>query len=159
MSTGIGGPTPVLPTDAAAAAGELAALPSGTIPAMQSDGSLIGLSPSGLRNTACPAFSAGAASVAPGTLKVSEIIVDTDRTLAENSALTISATDAETGDFVLVTCRALTLGYTLAINNGGPGLGTLVTIPVSLTVPKSWLIYCNGTNWYLMGKQNPEVIG
>lgn len=104
-----------------------------------------------LRQAACPAFSAGAATVAPGTLKASEILVAEDRTLAQNSVLTLSATDAVSGELVAVTCRALTLGYTLTIKNGGPAADNMDVIPAALAASRSYMYYFDGTNWLAQG--------
>jgi hypothetical protein len=85
-----------------------------------------------------------------GTSKASECVVAAARTLAADSTLTLSTTDAVQG-FYLVTCKALALGYVLTIANGGAGGGNLTTFAASLTVPKSAVLFFDGTNFSYQG--------
>lgn len=67
-------------------------------------------------------------------------------TLSANRQLTLNTTKAVKGDQITVT--RLDLGaFTYALVNGGPGAGTLVTLPVS----KAGFALCefDGTNWVL----------
>lgn len=103
-----------------------------------------------LNSEACPAFSAGAATWTPGTNKAAECAIEATRTIGQLSTLTVSATNAIQG-FYLVTCRALALGYILTIANGGPGGGNLATVPASMTVPRAIVLYFDGTNFSFDG--------
>jgi hypothetical protein len=65
-------------------------------------------------------------------------------TLSANSTLTLSTTGAREGHWIEVT-RLDVGAYTYAVVNGGPGAGTLCTMPVST---RAWgFFYFNGTNW------------
>ena len=103
-----------------------------------------------LKQVACPAFTAGAASLAMGTAKASECVVEASRALAQASALTLATTDAVQG-FFYVTVMALSLGYVLTIANGGAGGGNLTTVPTSMTVPRTLCFFFDGTNFYYDG--------
>ena len=103
-----------------------------------------------LKQVACPAFIAGAASLAMGTAKASECVITSARTLAADSTLTLAATDAAQGLYY-VTVRALSLGYVLTIANGGAGGGNLTTVPTSMTVPRTLCFFFDGTNFYYDG--------
>lgn len=65
-------------------------------------------------------------------------------TLGANRTLTLGTTNAVAGDTLTIT-REDVGAFTLAVVNGGPGAGTLLTFPVS---EKWWAdFYFNGTNW------------
>ncbi len=65
-------------------------------------------------------------------------------TLSANVTLTLSTTNARSGDSISVT-REDTGAFTVAFVNDGPALGTLVTMPVSA---KSFVkVYFDGTDW------------
>lgn len=103
-----------------------------------------------LKQVACPAFTAGAATLAMGTAKASECVVESARALAQASTLTLSTTDAVQG-FFYITVRALALGYVLTIANGGAGGGNLTTVPASMTVPRVLCLFFDGTNFFYDG--------
>lgn len=90
---------------------------------------------------ACPAFTVGAASLAMGTLKVTECVVESTRTLAQASALTIPVTDMVAGQLYAVSCYALTLGYALTVVSATV---TLATFEASLTKPKMHVFFFDG---------------
>lgn len=90
---------------------------------------------------ACPAFTAGAASLAMGTSKVAECVVESSRTLSQASVLTIPVTDMVAGQLYAVTCYALTLGYALTVVSAGV---TLATFEASLTKPKMHVFFFDG---------------
>jgi hypothetical protein len=69
-------------------------------------------------------------------------------TLSANRVVTLgiasSTQSVEEGDWILVTRQDAT-AYTLSLLNGGPGAGTVATLPGGGT---SWaLVYFDGTNW------------
>jgi hypothetical protein len=65
-------------------------------------------------------------------------------TLAANTTLNLDDAGAVEGDTLEIT-RLDVGAYTVAIVNGGPGAGTLCTMPVSA---RAWaMLYFNGTNW------------
>jgi hypothetical protein len=68
-------------------------------------------------------------------------------TLTGNAALTLSTTSAVEGDAITIT-RLDVGAFTYAIDNGGPGAGTLTTMAVSVRT------FCDarfdGTDWQLM---------
>jgi hypothetical protein len=65
-------------------------------------------------------------------------------TLGADMTLTLDDAGASEGDTIELT-RLDVGAYTVAIVNGGPGAGTLCTMPVSA---RAWgLFYFNGTNW------------
>ena len=90
---------------------------------------------------ACPTFTAGAASLAMGTNKVTECVVESTRTLAQAWALTIPVTDMVAGQLYAVTCYALTLGYALTVASAAV---TLATFEASLTKPKMHVFFFDG---------------
>ena len=104
-----------------------------------------------------PAFAAGAASVAPGTDNAIRYVVEATRTLAQASAITLATTGAPVVGNKLVLCKALALGYPLAVVNGGPLAGTVATIEASLTVPKGAMLWWDGTNYSFNGYVHTEV--
>ncbi len=64
--------------------------------------------------------------------------------LAADASLLLSTVNAEAGDWIEFT-REDVGAYTVALVNGGPAAGTLVTLPVSV---RSWArVYFNGVNW------------
>lgn len=67
-------------------------------------------------------------------------------TLTSNRTLTLSTTNAAAGDRILVTRLDVTVN-TVAIVNGGPGAGTLATLPASLRSMAE--AQFDGTNWVL----------
>jgi hypothetical protein len=104
-----------------------------------------------IAQTACPAFTAGAATVEPGTAKAGEVVAPSTLALAQNSTLTFSPTNMVQGP-VYFTIHALALGFTLTLANGGPAHGNLGTaIPASMTVPRIYCLYFDGTNLSYQG--------
>lgn len=95
-----------------------------------------------LSSAPVPAFVAGAASIAPGTDKVSRYYLAADRTLAVPSTLTILTTDMPTGLNVLIVCMSPTLGNTLTISNGTDTLGAFTS---PLAVPLIISVYYDGS--------------
>jgi len=65
-------------------------------------------------------------------------------TLTGNAQLTLGTTGAVNGDWIEVV-RLDVGAYTYAIVNGGPGAGTLCTMPVSQRA--RFVGYFDGTNW------------
>ncbi len=65
-------------------------------------------------------------------------------TLSDNRTLTLGTTNAAAGDVIEIT-REDVGAYTVAVVNGGPAAGTLLTFPVS----EKWhaRFYFDGTNW------------
>jgi hypothetical protein len=90
---------------------------------------------------ACPAFTAGAASLAMGTSKVTECVVESTRTLTQASALTIPVTDMVAGQLYAVSCYALALGYALTVVSATV---TLATFEAALTKPKMHVFFFDG---------------
>lgn len=68
-------------------------------------------------------------------------------TIGQTSTVTLATTNAERGDIITLT-RTDASAFTLAIINGGPAAGTLVTFPVSLQGFGDF--YFDGTNWLKM---------
>ncbi len=67
-----------------------------------------------------------------------------EASLAADASLLLSTVNAEKGDWIDFT-REDVGAYTVALVNGGPAAGTLVTLPVSA---RSWArVYFNGVNW------------
>ncbi len=66
--------------------------------------------------------------------------------LTANRTITLGTTSAALGH-VIEVARYDTAAFTLAVANGGPGLGTLYTFPVSATGFASFRF--DGTNWQL----------
>jgi hypothetical protein len=68
-------------------------------------------------------------------------------TLTGNHTLTLGTAGAVLGDWVTVTRYDVT-AWTYAVVNGGPGAGTMVTLPVS----EAWFadFQFNGTDWLLV---------
>lgn len=67
-------------------------------------------------------------------------------TLTAHRTATLSTTNAAAGDEIEVT-RLDVEAFTYALVNGGPGAGTLVTLPASL---RSFaVLHFDGTNWLL----------
>ena len=65
-------------------------------------------------------------------------------TLTANQSIALSTTNAAAGDWIHVS-REDVGAYTVALTNGGPAAGTVVTLPISA---KAWaLVYFDGTNW------------
>jgi hypothetical protein len=65
-------------------------------------------------------------------------------TLTANSVATLKTTNAERGDVIRIT-REDVGAFTFAVDNDGPGAGTLHTFPVSVA---GWAeFYFDGTNW------------
>jgi hypothetical protein len=95
-----------------------------------------------------PAFVANAASIAPGTDKASKYPIESTRTAPEPATLTVAITGASATDEVIVSCRALALGYAVSVVNGGSS-NTIVTIPASLTKPRGYMLWFDGDNWLL----------
>lgn len=69
-------------------------------------------------------------------------------TLGQNSTLTLGTTGAKVGDIIRIV-RTDVSAFTLAVVNGGPGAGTLITLPVSKTGYAQ--AYFDGTNWKFDG--------
>jgi hypothetical protein len=90
---------------------------------------------------ACPAFTAGDASLAMGTLKATECVVESTRTLSQASALTIPVTDMVAGQLYAVSCYALALGYALTVVSATV---TLATFDAALTKPKMHVFFFDG---------------
>lgn len=67
--------------------------------------------------------------------------------ITQNITLTLGTTNAEEGDVITLT-RLDVAAFTVAIVNGGPGAGTLVTFPVSAQASGDF--YFDGTNWLKM---------
>lgn len=97
------------------------------------------------QQVACPVFVDGAASIALGTGKHSECVVEATRTLAQASALDLPITNMVAGHMFAVTCKALTLGYVLSITSAGV---TLKTFESSLTRAKTHYFFFDGLALY-----------
>ncbi len=65
---------------------------------------------------------------------------------AEPGTLTLGATGAVAGDLFRLI-RTSTSAQTYAVVNGGPGAGTLITLPVSKIACAQFIF--DGTNWQL----------
>lgn len=65
-------------------------------------------------------------------------------TVSQTSTVTLDTTNAEAGDVITIT-RTDTSAFTVAVINGGPGAGTLVTFLVSVQAFGDF--YFDGTNW------------
>jgi hypothetical protein len=98
-----------------------------------------------------PAFSAGAASIAPGTDKASRYLIASTVTLDVPCTLTIATTNTPLQGNYIVICRALALGQVLSVSNGGTAGGTLGTFPASMTVPRGLMVWYDGTNFIFNG--------
>lgn len=64
--------------------------------------------------------------------------------ITQNITLTLVTANAEEGDIITITRQDVAL-FTVAVVNGGPGGGTLVTFPVSQKAFGDF--YYDGTNW------------
>lgn len=65
-------------------------------------------------------------------------------TLTANRTITLGTTNASAGD-VLELTRLDVSAFTVSVVNGGPGAGTLCTLPISA---RSWArLYFDGDNW------------
>lgn len=102
-----------------------------------------------MRYAVVPAFVAGAASVSPGTDKVSEYVIGESVSLLVPSTLTIADADSPPIGNYLISCYSLSLGSTLTIA-GSPG-GNLGTIAASLTIPRGLMAWFDGTNFIFNG--------
>ena len=96
-------------------------------------------------------FTAGAASIAPGTDQVSRYPIAAARTLSQASALTLATTGTPVVGNKIIACYALALGYTLSIVNGGPLANTLATFGATLPKPQGVIVYWDGTNYIFNG--------
>lgn len=67
-------------------------------------------------------------------------------TLGQGGTLTLGTTAAVEGDTIQIT-RTDTSAFTYAIDNGGVGAGTLITLPASKVASAKF--YFDGTNWAL----------
>ena len=94
---------------------------------------------------ACPAFTAGAASLAMGTGKYSECVIESARTLSAPSTLTLTTTDMEAGQMFKVTCKALTLGQVLTITSASVNLATFAA---SLTRARAHYFFFDGATLF-----------
>ena len=97
------------------------------------------------------AFTAGAASIAPGTDNASRYPIAAARTLSQASALTLTTTGTPVVGNKIIACYALSLGYVLSIVNGGPLANTLGTFAATLTNPLGLVVYWDGTNYKFNG--------
>ena len=97
------------------------------------------------------AFTAGAASIAPGTDKASRYPIAAARTLSQASALTLATTGSPVVGNKIIACYALALGYVLSIVNGGPLANTLATFGATLPNPLGVVVYWDGTNYKFNG--------
>ena len=97
------------------------------------------------------AFTAGAASIAPGTDKASRYPIAAARTLSQASALALSTADFPVVGNKIIACYALSLGYVLSIVNGGPLANTLATFGATLPNPLGVVVYWDGTNYKFNG--------
>ena len=97
------------------------------------------------------AFTAGAASIAPGTDQASRYPIAAARTLSQASALTLATTNSPVVGNKLIACYALALGYVLSIVNGGPLANTLATFGATLPKPQGVVVYWDGTNYKFNG--------
>ena len=96
-------------------------------------------------------FTAGAASIAPGTNKASRYPIAAARTLSQASALTLATTGSPVVGNKIIACYALSLGYVLSIVNGGPLANTLATFGATLPNPLGVVAYWDGTNYKFNG--------
>jgi hypothetical protein len=101
-----------------------------------------------VRYAVVPNFTAGAASVAPGTDKVSEYVIGESVKLSVGSTLTLTNTDSPPTGNYLVSCYSLSLGNTLTIA-GSPG-GNLGTIAES-DCPIGLMAWFDGTKYIFNG--------
>ena len=100
-----------------------------------------------------PAFVANAASIAPGTDLASAYAIESTRTVAAASALTLATTGLTSRACdVFLTCKALALGYVVSVVNGGPAAGTISTFAASLTKPEVMKVWWDGTNFIFNGQ-------
>jgi hypothetical protein len=97
------------------------------------------------------AFTAGAASIAPGTDKASRYPIAAARTLSQASALTLTTANSPVVGNKIIACYALSLGYVLSIVNGGPLANTLATFGATLPNPLGVVVYWDGTNYKFNG--------
>ena len=67
-------------------------------------------------------------------------------TLTASRIITLATTNAEEGTILVIT-RLDVGAFTLQIDNGGAGAGTLITLPVSVRYFAAF--YYDGTNWLL----------
>ena len=96
-------------------------------------------------------FTAGAASIAPGTDHASRYPIAAARTLSQASALTLATTGSPVVGNKIIACYALSLGYVLSIVNGGPLANTLATFGATLPNPLGVVVYWDGTNYKFNG--------
>lgn len=97
----------------------------------------------------CPSFVAGAATWTPSTNQSSECNIASDRTLSQNSVLTIATAGLLQGSYV-ITCKALNLGYPLTVAWSG---GDLAVIPATLTRARSVIVYFDGSSLSYSGTE------
>jgi hypothetical protein len=107
-----------------------------------------------LASAAVPEFVAGAASITPGTAKVSRYYIAAGRTLAAPSTLSVLTTDMPTPFNLVIACRAQGLGETLTVSYGTDILGTFET---TMTAPKSLVLFFDGTKIVSNGYYYPAV--
>ena len=96
-------------------------------------------------------FTAGAASIAPGTDQASRYPIAAARTLSQASALTLTTAGPPVVGNKIIACYALALGYVLSVVNGGPLANTLATFGSTLPKPQGVVVYWDGTNYKFNG--------
>jgi len=99
-----------------------------------------------------PAFVANAATIAPGTDKAAYYPIESTRTLAAASTLTLATTGSPPIGNYQIACHALALGYALTIANGGAAGGNLGSdFAASMTRAQIMHVWYDGTNWIFNG--------
>ena len=87
------------------------------------------------------------ATLAPGTDVVSEYEIPSNQVLGGSGTITWSTAGSPNVGWKTLTCRALALGHTLALVNGGPAAGTLYAIAASLAKPVQIVCWWDGINF------------
>lgn len=94
-----------------------------------------------------PVDGADIPDVAATTITVSEDFYRRLPTVGQATVITLGTTNAQRGDIITIT-RTDSSAFTVAVVNGGPGAGTLVTFLSGLEAFGDF--YFDGTNWEKM---------
>ena len=104
-----------------------------------------------------PAFAANAATINPGTDACSSYTIESARTVAADSVLTVSVDGPPVIGPILIECRAKALGHKITLATAGTNAGTItvggvaIGFPASLTNEIAAELYYNGANWVFNG--------